>query len=51
MYWTGVYRFLNSKNFAKEKGIGFALEINFTVTPLILQILNNPSLTSSEGVV
>jgi hypothetical protein len=47
MYPSGVYRLLCTKNFAKEKGLGFGLEILFSVALLLLQLLNNAGLTAS----
>lgn len=47
MYWTGVFRFLNIKNFAMEIGIGFALDIFFVVALVFLQGVNNATLTAS----
>ena len=47
MYWTGVFRFLNTKNFAKEIGIGFGLDIFFVVALVLLQGVNNATLTAS----
>ena len=37
MYWTGVYRMLNAKDFSKEIGIGFGLEILFTWSLFFLE--------------
>ena len=35
-FYTGVYRMLNSKHFAKEIGLGFGLDITFTLGLLFL---------------
>jgi hypothetical protein len=35
-YFTGVYRMLGVKNFAKEKLIGFVLDIVFTLALFII---------------
>lgn len=43
-YYTGVYRMLNSKHFAKEIGLGFGLDIAFTLALLFLQGLNNSAI-------
>ena len=48
MYPSGVYRLLCAKNFAKEKGLGFGLEILFSVLLLIVQLLNNSGLKASS---
>jgi hypothetical protein len=48
MYPSGVYRLLCTKNFAKEKGLGFGLEILFSVVLFLLQMLNNAGLTASS---
>jgi hypothetical protein len=48
MYCTGVYRLLNTKNFIKEKGIGFGIELFFTIALLSLQLINNVKLTPSS---
>jgi hypothetical protein len=48
MYPSGVYRLLCTKNFAKEKVLGFGLEILFSVALLVLQMLNNADLTGSS---
>jgi hypothetical protein len=48
MYPSGVFRLLCTKNFAKEKGLGFGLEILFSVLLLLVQLLNNAGLTASS---
>ena len=48
MYPSGVYRLLCTKNFAKEKGLGFGLEILLSVALFLLQMLNNAGLTASS---
>ena len=47
-YLTGVYRLLGAKNFSKEIGIGFGLDIFFTLALFFLQGLNNATLTASS---
>lgn len=37
---------MGSKNFAKEIGVGFALDLVFTLTMFFLQALNNSTLNS-----
>ena len=48
MYPSGVYRLLCTKNFEKEKGLGFGVEILLSVALLLLQMLNNDDLTASS---
>jgi Na+/proline symporter len=48
-YWTGVYRMLGTPNFAIEKGIGFGLEILFTVVLFVIQWLNNAGLINDSA--
>ncbi len=36
LYYTGVYRIMGAKNFAREIGFGFLLEIIFTLVLLFL---------------
>ena len=43
-YFTGVYRMLGVQNFAKEKLIGFAFDIVFTLALFIIQWLNKNEL-------
>jgi hypothetical protein len=45
MYLSGVYRLLCTNNFAKEKGLGYILEILFSVVLLLLQVFNNDGLS------
>lgn len=40
-YYVGTYRILESKHFAKVIGIGFGFDILFTLSLLVLQLLNN----------
>jgi hypothetical protein len=47
MYWTGVYRMINPRDFVKEIGIGFGLEILFTWTLFFLQGVNNSTLAAT----
>ena len=47
-YLTGVYRLLGAKNFSKEIGIGFGLDIFFTLALFFLQGINNATLTASS---
>jgi hypothetical protein len=49
MYPTGIYRLLCTKNFAREKGVGFGIEIFFTVALLSLQMGNNAHLAASNN--
>lgn len=45
-YYTGVYRLIDAKNFAKEIGIGFGVDILFTLGLLFIQGMNNVGVQS-----
>lgn len=45
-YYTGIYRVFNAQNFTKSIGIGFGIDILFTVSILFLQGLNNAVLNA-----
>lgn len=47
MYWTGVFRLLNTKNFVWEIGVGLGFDIFFVVALVLLQYVNNVTLTAS----
>jgi hypothetical protein len=47
-YLTGVYRLLGAKNFSKEIGLGFGLDVFFSLALFFLQGLNNATLTNSS---
>jgi hypothetical protein len=42
LYYTGFYRLLESKNFAKELGTGYLMELLLTIFPMIFcEAVNN----------
>lgn len=43
-YYTGIYRIFNAQNFTKSIGIGFGIDIFFTLAVIFLQGLNNATL-------
>lgn len=45
-YLTGVYRMMGAKNFSRELGLGFGLDLFFTLSLLFLQGVNNATLAN-----
>jgi hypothetical protein len=49
-YYTGVFRLLDAKNFTKEIGIGFGVDILFTLALLFLQGMNNVGVQTGQSI-